>query len=277
MLTSRCPVIAAYHTNPSCPEGTERVHLDLRDIEALETLLETYRPRTIFHLAAVTNPDRCERDPDMARQVNLEAVRELALWAGSSGAKLIFASTDLVFDGKRGDYREEDRAVPLGVYGATKLEAERSVLETCPGAAVVRGSLFYGVSGPAGRTFLSRVLDALSSGVGIRLFTDQKRNPVLLEDLAGAMIKVADLDLTGLYHVAGGEVLTRFEFGRKVCAVFGFDENLLTPIKMADFEYDAPRPLDSTLNIAKIRSAIGFEPTPVGRALEDIKARLPGR
>jgi dTDP-4-dehydrorhamnose reductase len=121
------------------------------------------------------------------------------------------------------------------------------------------------------------VLDALSSGAGIRLFTDQRRNPVLLDDLAGAMVRVADLGLTGLYHVAGGEVMTRYEFGKAICGVFGFDQSLIIPIRMADFEYDAPRPMDSTLNITKIRQAIGFEPTPVIAALEQIKARMPGR
>jgi dTDP-4-dehydrorhamnose reductase len=277
MLVDRLTVIAAYHTHASYPEGTEGVSLDLFEIDALRHLLETYRPRTIFHLAALTDPDRCEQDPDTARAVNLEATRELALWAAASGAKLVFASTDLVFDGKKGDYCEEDPAIPLSVYGRTKLQAEQAVLEVCPGAAVIRGSLFYGVSGPVGRTFLSSVLDALSRGAGIRLFKDQKRTPVLLADLAGAMIKVADLGLAGLYHVAGPEVVTRYEFGLMVCKVFGFDESLLIPISMADFEYDAPRPLDSTLNITKIKKAAEFKPTPMARALAEIKARMPGR
>ncbi len=277
MLAGRLTVIAAYHTHASYPERTRGVRLNLGDTDALRSLLETHRPRTVFHLAGVTNPDRCERDPDTARRVNLEATRELALWAAASGAKLVFASTDLVFDGEKGNYSEEDPAVPLSVYGKTKLEAEDAVLEVCPDAAVIRGSLFYGVSGPAGRTFLSSVLEALSTGASIRLFIDQRRNPVLLEDLAGAMIKVADLDLAGLYHVAGGEVMTRYEFGKMVCMAFGFDENLLIPISMTDFEYDAPRPLDSSLNIGKFTRAAGFEPTPMARALADLKARMQGR
>jgi dTDP-4-dehydrorhamnose reductase len=277
MLAGRITVISAYHTHASYPERTRGVRLNLSDTCALRGLLDTYRPRTIFHLAAITHPDRCERDPDTARRVNLEAARDLALWAGVSGAKLVFASTDLVFDGTKGNYSEEDPAVPLSVYGRTKLQAEEAVLEECPRAVVIRGSLFYGMSGPAGRTFLHGVLEALSRGASIRLFTDQRRNPVLLEDLAGAMIKAADLDLAGIYHVAGGEVVTRYEFGKMVCAAFGFDEDLLVPISMADFEYCAARPLDSTLNIGKFATATGFEPTPIGRALADLRARMPGR
>ena len=277
MLAGTRPVIAAYNTNASYPGTTTGVGLDLTETDSVTQVLGIYRPGTIFHLAAVTDPDRCEREPDLARAVNLEATQELARRAADSNAKFVFASTDLVFDGRKGDYSEADQAIPLSVYGKTKLEAERFVLETCPGAAVIRGSLFYGMAGPGRRTFLSSVLDSLSRGSAMRLFTDQKRNPVLLEDLAGAMIEVADLDLAGLYHVAGAEVMTRYEFGKKVCAVFGFDEDLLIPISMADFDYDAPRPLDSTLNITKIRDAIGFEPTAMGRALERIKTQMPGR
>ena len=276
-LAGRFRVISTYNVHFACPEGTTAARLDLADLEAVRALLDMHMPRTVFHLAALTNPDECERNPGAARRVNLDATREIALWCATSGAKLVFASTDLVFDGGKGDYSEEAPASPLSVYGMTKLEAERAVLETCPGAVVIRGSLFYGLSGPAGRTFLASVLYALSKHENIRLFVDQRRNPVLLEDLAWAFTRCVDLDLAGLYHVAGGEVVTRYEFGKLVCAAFGYDEDLLVPIRMADFEYEAPRPLDSSLNIAKFTRAAAFEPTPMGRALANLKARMPGR
>ena len=270
-------VVAAYHSHPYHPEGTRGARLDLEDPCSIKAFLEEYRPRTIFHLAAITNPDQCEKDPVRARRVNLEATRELAQWAGSQGAKLVFASTDLVFDGRKGDYSEDDVPVPLNVYGRTKLEAEKAVLKACPGGVVVRSSLIYGIGGPKGRTFLSRLLGALSRGERMRLFIDQKRSPVLLEDLAGAMVTAVRRGLTGIYHVAGSEAITRFDFGAMVCEIFGFDRRLLVPIRMADFEYEAPRPLDSSLNISRFKKAVGFEPTPIARALADLKRRLPGR
>lgn len=276
-LGREAEVVAAYHSDPSHPEGTRGARLSLEDPRGTKAFLEEYHPQTIFHLAAITNPDQCEKDPETAQRVNLEATRELAQWAGAEGAKLVFASSDLVFDGKKGDYREEDEPAPLSVYGRTKLDAEKAVFKACPGAVVVRGSLFYGIGGPKGRTFLSGLLEVLSRGERMRLFVDQRRNPVLVEDIAGAMVTVARRGLTGLYHVAGGEVVTRFDFGAMVCEIFGFDKRLLVPIKMADFEYEAPRPLDSSLNISKFREATGFEPTPIARALADLKSRSPGR
>jgi dTDP-4-dehydrorhamnose reductase len=206
--------------------------------------------------------------------VNLEATREIALWAAASGAKMVFASTDLVFDGKTGNYREEDMPAPLSVYGRTKLDAEEAVLGACPGAAVIRGSLFFGFGGPVGRTFLSDLVDRLSKGERMRLFVDQKRNPVLLEDLAAAMVKAVECDLAGLYHVAGDEAVTRYEFGRLVCEAFNFDDALLVPIEMAEFEYEAPRPMDSSLDFSKFKAAAGYGPTPIGEGLAGLETRF---
>ena len=272
-LAKKREVIAAYHSNVCHPNGTEGVALNLEDPGAFTDLLETYLPQTVFHLAAITDPDRCERAPELARRVNEEATQELARWAGDAGGKVGFVSTGLVFDGSRGNYSEMDTAAPLCVYAKTKLDAEGAVSRLCPGALVVRGSLFYGTGGPVGRTFLSGLLDRLSRGAPMRLFTDQRRNPILVEDLARAMIRAVDLDLRGLFHIGGGDVVTRYELGQVVCEVFGFDKSLLVPIRMGDFEYEARRPLDSSLDISKIRQAIGFRPTPLRQALGEIRSR----
>jgi dTDP-4-dehydrorhamnose reductase len=271
-LALRMDVIATYHSHASQPEGTKATRLELERPAGIKPLLDRYHPQIIFHLAAITNPDQCERAPAVARKVNLEATLKVAEWAGTSGAKLVFVSTDLVFDGDKGNYSEEDDPHPLSVYGRTKLDAELAVLEACPAAVVLRGSLFFGLGGP-GRTFLATLLESLSQGRPMHLFTDQKRTPVLLEDMAFAMTRAVDLDLTGLFHAAGGEVFTRYEFGKAVCEAFGFDRSLLIPIRMADFQYQAPRPLDCSLDISKIRKVMGFEPTPVARALAEIASR----
>jgi dTDP-4-dehydrorhamnose reductase len=274
-LAAQQTVVASYHSHSACPEGTTCVRLNLEEPGGIAHLLDEYRPRTIFHLAALTAPDECERSPELARRVNLDATREIARWAGGRRSKMVFASTDLVFGGDRGGYTEEDKPAPLSVYGRTKLDAELAVLEACPGATVIRGSLFYGLAGASGRTFLSDLLDRLSKGEKMRLFTDQVRNPIWLEDLARAMSTAVERGLSGIYHVAGDEAVSRFEFGRAVCEAFGFCQGLLVPIKMADFDYVARRPLDSTLNTHKFHAATGFEPTPLTEALARVAGAQP--
>ncbi len=266
-LLSGCEVVATYNSHPSVPEGTEALRLDLSDRDALGDLCRQNKPDMIFHCAAMTNPDECEQDSRRAMRVNLEATLEIARIAKDMGSRLVFTSTDLVFDGSVGDYREEDVARPLSIYGMSKLRAEEAVLGTPSGSLVVRSSLMYGMGSETSGTFLTGLIDTLADGRRMRLFTDQRRNPILVDDFARALIVAVERDLMGLYHIAGHEALTRFEFGRQVCRAFGYAETLLVPISMDDFDYVAARPLDSTLNTEKFTSATGFKPTGIAEAL----------
>lgn len=246
------------------------MHLDLGDMRAIERLFDIYKPDVVIHLAAITDPDRCEEDRARALRVNFEATEKLARLSVATGAQLIFASTDLVFDGARGDYTETDEAQPLGTYGMSKLRAEHVVLRTCPRAFVFRSSLIYGFGSPTGSTFLTSVIENLEAGKPVKLFTDQIRNPILIDDLTEAVIRAIGLDLAGLFHVAGPEAVSRLDFGRLVCREFGFDQGLLRPIAMEDFGYTARRPLNSTLSTAKFTAATGFTPMGVAEGLRKL-------
>jgi dTDP-4-dehydrorhamnose reductase len=266
-LASVCEVTSTFASHAHVPDGTTGINLDLAQRESLKEVVHGQEPDVIFHLAAMTNPDECEKNPRRALRINFEGTLELAQIARSVGSRLVFVSTDLVFDGLKGDYREEDTPRPLSIYGMSKLRAEESVLETSGDNVVLRSSLIYGMGSKVSRTFLSRVLETLASGEKMRLFTDQKRNPILVDDVAEALVGAVGKDLKGLYHIGGKEVVTRYEFGRTVCRVFGYDEDLLVPIKMEDFDYSAKRPLDSTLNIDRFMAATGFRPTGIIAAL----------
>ena len=273
-LASRCRVTGTYFSHPRVPGGVEPVRLNLADPASVDEVIETHRPQVIVHAAAMTNPDECERDPAAAAAVNLEGSARLAARAAGAGAKVVFISTDLVFDGSRGSYAETDETRPLSLYGKTKLEAEGAVLDVA-GAAVIRSSLIYGWGSPASGTFFSGLFAALSAGDKMRLFTDQMRNPVLEDDLADAVVLAIERDLEGLYHVGGPEALSRFDFGSAACDVFGLDPGLIEPILMSEFEYVAGRPLDATLDISRFASAAGFEPVGVEPGLMRLKASLP--
>jgi dTDP-4-dehydrorhamnose reductase len=272
LLAPRCKVIASYCSNPAIPRGAEAVRVDLRDQGTISQVVDRSRPDIIIHLAAVTDPDACEQDPEVASRINFEATSEIADAARKCGCKLVFASTDLVFDGARGDYTEDDSPHPLSRYGMTKLRAEQAVSGTCKHGFTFRSSLIYGRRSPSRPNFLSRVLGRLAKGERIQLFTDQRRNPIFVDDLARAVIEAIGHDVAGLYHLGGADVVTRYQFGKLVCQAFGYDEDLLVPIRMRDFTYAAERPLDSTLDITRFTEITGFVPTRLAEALEDIAA-----
>ncbi len=270
-LAGRCEVFGTYASHPNVPEGVTGLKADLCDQWAMKEHLELYQPDIIVHLAAITQPDRCEQNPQLAFRVNFEATSEIARVAGTIGARLVYASSDLVFDGAKGSYTEEEVPRPLSIYGMSKLRAEEAALGLLDGTLVVRSSLMYGFGSPVSKTFLSRVLENLEQGEKMQLFTDQLRNPILIDDLAGAVIIAIEKDLSGIYHIGGPEIVNRHEFGRKVCRIFGYDEALLVPINMRDFPYDAKRPLDSTLNTGKYTGATGFVPRAMDAGLEAAK------
>jgi dTDP-4-dehydrorhamnose reductase len=254
--------------------------MDLGDPIGIARALEAEPPQVVVHAAAMTDPDGCERDPATALAVNQRGSAVVAEVACRLGSRSVYVSTDLVFDGKRGDYGEGDEACPVSLYGRTKMEAELAFLglTVCGGVArpaVIRSSLIYGWGSPESGTFFSGLHASLKRGASMRLFTDQMRNPILEDDLAEAVVLAIEHDLEGIYHAGGPEALSRLEFGRVVCEVFGFDLRLLQPISMGDFEYIAARPLDSTLNISKLADASGFRPRPIREGLVYLAASLP--
>jgi dTDP-4-dehydrorhamnose reductase len=225
----------------------------------------------VIHSAAVTDPDACERDPEAALKVNFEATHRLASLARRCGAHFVFISTDLVFDGEKGNYTEDDQPRPLSLYGMSKLRAEEAVLAADPGNIVLRSALVYGFGSPASKTFLGRLLEALAGGSSAGLFTDQLRSPVLVDDLAEGIILGIENDMAGVYHLGGADAVSRYEFGRQVCRAFGYDEGLLVPTRMAEFEALARRPLDATLDSGKFTRATGFAPCGLAEGLERAK------
>jgi dTDP-4-dehydrorhamnose reductase len=261
-LAARCKVTGTYLSHARVPDGVRGLRLDLaQDLTSIAAAVASAGPDVMVHAAAITDPDRCEQDVKAAFKVNFEATHEIALAASRQGSRLVYVSTDLVFDGRRGNYSENDQPRPLSVYGTSKLRGEEGALAACPGALVARSTLIYGFGSPSSKTFLARLLEVLGEGRRMQLFTDQMRNPVLLEDLAEAIVRALEKDLSGIYHVGGSESASRYDFGRVACRVFGYDEDLLVPVTMEDSVFPARRPQDATLDITKLVGATGFKPS----------------
>ncbi|MBI4569509.1 MAG: SDR family oxidoreductase [Planctomycetes bacterium] len=233
-MGARGPVVGAALAHPDFSTGAlpprfEAARLDLADPAAIETLLDKTRPSRIVHLGAMSSQVECERDPARAEAVNVGGTAALATWAGRRGAGFFFFSTDLVFDGRRGGYREEDAPHPLSVYGRTKARAEEAARRAHPGAVVARVALAYGPTLGARESHSDWIVRTLRKGESITLFTDETRAPVAALDVARAVGLLLERGFAGTIHLAGPSALSRHAFGLEVARAYGLDAGLIRP------------------------------------------------
>lgn len=246
--------------------------LDLRDPASAAALVRELRPEAVVHLAALSNAEACARAPEDAVRVNVDGTEAVARACAGVGARLLFMSTDLVYDGERPPYREGDEPKPLNLYARTKLEGEARVRGLCPDAWVLRLALGYGWKTAGSRGFTDYVYGSLTEGRKVRLFTDQIRTPTFLGD-ATAMIQalVERGGPGGTLHLAGPERASRLRFGEVLCEVFGFDPGLLEPVRMEDVPSPAPRPRDCSLDGSALWKLTGHTPLGLRRGFEELK------
>lgn len=228
--------------------GVGLEHVDLRDAAALTPAFEQAAPDFVVHTAAVSAPDEAERDPETADRINVVATELLARLCQARAARMIHFSTDLVFDGERGRYRETDPANPANVYGRSKLASEQVLFAACPGAVALRVAVVYCWAQGGRPTFLDHLNEMLARGDPVTAFTDQIRTPTPVSGIAEAVKRLLPrADVTGVLHCTGQDRVSRLEFVRAFCRVFGYPEKLIVPCTMADVPLLAPRPRDSSL------------------------------
>ena len=253
--------------------GPDSAALDLADLDSVRRVFDSARPAAVVHSGAIAAPDACEADPALARRVNADATRVLAELCGRAGARLIFISTDLVFDGEKGRYDEDDEPKPLSVYGRVKLEGEEAALARAPGAAVVRISAAYGRLLGGRPCFVDELRESLSRGEPVAAFVDQWRSPTAADRLSEVLLRLlADPGLGGVFHWGGADRATRFESAVALCRVFGWDEGLVRPSRMNDKRTLAPRPRDCSLDSSRLSAALGLAPTTLAEGFAALKA-----
>lgn len=268
-LASRWRVVGAART----ASGPDSVTMDLEDPESVRRAFESVRPDAVVHSGAMAKPDDCEREPERAARVNRDAARVLAGLCGRAGVRLVHLSTDLVFDGEKGMYSEDDPPNPISVYGRTKLEAEEAVLAAAPGAVVLRVATLYGRPLGAARCFVDELRGKLSRGEPAGAFTDQWRSATAADFLHEPLLRLLDdPELEGVYHWGGAERVTRFELALALCRVFGWDERLVRPTRYADTRPPARRPRDSSLDSSRLAGLLGLAPVSLARGFAALRA-----
>lgn len=218
-------------------------------------------PALVIHSAAVSKSAACQKDPELAQRVNVELTRRLCELAES--VPLIFFSTDLVFDGTKGNYLESDSINPLTVYGETKARAEEIVLAN-PRHIVIRAALNAGVSPAGDRGFNEEIHNAWRRSETLDLFTDEFRSPIPAAVTARAVWELAQKDASGLYHLGGAERLSRWEIGQALAARWTDVEARMKAGSLRNYE-GPPRSPDTSMNCAKVQKLLPF-PLPAFRA-----------
>jgi dTDP-4-dehydrorhamnose reductase len=234
--------------------GLTRQILDLTDFASVEKRFRADQPDLVIHCAAMSKSPDCKANPALARKINVEATAHLAALA--SDAQFIFFSSDLVFDGKKGNYVETDPVNPLNIYGETKVAAENIVL-TNPRHTVIRTSLNSGRT-ISGTGAYNEQLAAPWKEVNVmNLFFDEFRCPIPASVTARAVWELAAQNRTGLYHLAGSERLSRVEIGKLAAARHPELKIMIVPCSSREFHLE-PRPQDTSLNCAKVQKLLSF-------------------
>jgi dTDP-4-dehydrorhamnose reductase len=229
-----------------------REQLDLLDSDAVRREYQKDKPQLVIHCAAVSTVAVAQSNPDLARRVNVDVT---ALLAGlAADTPFVFFSTDLVFDGRKGNYAETDAVNPIHVYGETKAAAEQIVLKNSR-HIVVRPSLNGGVSRAGDRGFNEGLRLAWQAGRSVTLFTDEFRCPIFAGETARAVWELVNQRFTGLFHVAGAEKLSRWQIGLLIAARWPQLNPKIIPGSAADFP-GPPRVLDTSLNITKVQKVL---------------------
>jgi dTDP-4-dehydrorhamnose reductase len=259
-LHGRCRVIGADllpQASPPLAGMYEHRILDITDRDGVAAFLRDAKPDWIINTAAVTNVDGCEVDPEGTYTVNTRAVEHL-LDAKSKTCRLAQISTDYVFDGDAGPYDEKDPVRPLGVYGASKWEAEELVRRQGGDNLIIRIMVLWGSGWQVRPNFFDYVLSQLRKNSPLRIVTDQTGNTALASSLAANIAILLTQGAIGLYHLADGEICSRYDFAVRVAEFYRLDPGLVRPGVTADLKQKARRPLRSGFTLEKARRVPGI-------------------
>lgn len=247
--------------------------LDIRNRQQVITSFQKIRPALVVHTAALVNVDYCQDHAEEAWMTNAEGTENVAIAAKEAGAKLVYISTDSVFDGKRGMYTEEDKPNPINIYARAKLEGEKRVKRHLADSLIVR-TAFYGWSPSRSKASLAEwVISGLRQNEPRQMFTDVFFTPIFIDNLVEAIIDMHRRGLSGIYHVGGSERCSKYDFGLQIAGAFGLDRKLIEPISIEQAKLKAPRPKDVSLNVTKASSAINTSLLDVREGITQFKDR----
>jgi len=265
-------VIGLSHTQRLHGIPFELKQVDLRNKKQSQAMIEEIEPEAIIHCAAIANISEAEKDPVNTHQINAVVPEWLSGAAARWDVPFVYISSDAVFDGEEGGYRETDTPHPLSHYAQSKLEGEQVVQAANPKAIIAR-VVFYGWSASGKRSLSEFFYNHLLEGKSVNGFEDTFFCPLYVEDLGQALLEMIDKGCSGLYHVTSPECLSKYTFGVRIAERFGFDPDLIVPIRASEIDRGAARSLNLALNSDKVQAALGRALPSVDEGIEKLYQR----
>ena len=252
--------------NESKPEYGIPMKMDLLNHEMVSNVLLETEPDVVIHLGAMTGVDLCEKEKTSASEINTKATEIIAKECSKLNSFLVYVSTDYVFDGNFGMYKEDDVANPLGFYGKSKLEGEKAVQNFSTNWCIARTSTPFGLH-PTKKSFPMWVIENLQKQKQIDVLIDQFTSPTYVPNLSRMLIEISERRITGIIHAAGASKISRYQMASMVSDKLNLDGTLLKQISMNKMKWVAQRPKDSSLDVSRASSILNEKPQKIDQSL----------
>ncbi|MDD1767211.1 MAG: dTDP-4-dehydrorhamnose reductase [Methanomassiliicoccales archaeon] len=267
-------VLGTFHDTSIPPSGIEAARLDITDADEARQVLRGFGPEAVILASALTNVDFCERNPSKAWAVNAEGTLNIAQACDLVGARLLYLSTDYVFNGEKGSpYLEFESPDPLSIYARTKLEGERLTMDASTKNVVCRVSVLYGWNRLSQKqNFVTWVIDSLRKGKEVQLFRDQTVSPTYVPHCADVLLGLLESNARGIFHTSGPDCASRYDIGMKIAEVFQLDASLIKSAMTDESKLVARRPACSCLDVGKAEGELNMKMLSVEEGLRDMRS-----
>ena len=258
------------------PSGTHRyVQMDVTDPDQVQATFKEVKPDAMIHTAAMTQVDQCETDREGCWLQNVTAVGHLIQACEHHNTFFLHLSTDFIFDGTAGPYREEDDPNPISYYGESKLASEKLLMESSLNWAIARTVLVYGLVQDMSRSnIILWVKQSLEAKKDIQVVNDQWRTPTLAEDLAIGCALIVDKAATGVFNISGSDLLTPYDMAEKTATFFGLESATMKQADGSIFKQPAKRPPKTGFVLEKARAQLGYNPRSFEEGLAILRDQL---
>jgi dTDP-4-dehydrorhamnose reductase len=247
--------------------------LDFLDESQLVSIIKDFDPKIILLPAALPNVEYCEKNSEECWKYNVEAPMKIINQIKNLNIKLVFYSSDYIFDGQNGPYSEISDPNPLNEYGKCKLETETRIINNLKNYLIIRTTVVYGFERNR-KNFIYRLIDTLNKGIKIKVPYDQIGTPTYVDNLSEATLKLIEKDRGGIFNIVGSDLLSRYKFSLIAAKVFNLNKKLIIPVQTSELNQKAERPLNAGLKIDKLLANINIKMYEPPEGLIDLQKKM---